>query len=609
MNLTSTDELILLAYFALVLGIGIARRQSAKTGRDFLQAGRALPAWICGVAFVAVSMGAPELIAMGAWGAKYGLKAALLCSIGAIPAMIFAGLFMMPLYYGSHARSVPEFLRMRFDRKTSALNAGMFAAMTIFSNAISMCVLAGTVRALHLFDGLFYSMAWPREGIFTLSIVLPAAVVLVYVLLGGLGGAMVNQVAQFFVIVAGLLPVVLLGLRNIGGWSGLKASLAATDPGLMHASGGLLNAGANPMGIGNFGIAAGVGLVLGAGFWCVDFRVIQTAMAAKNVESARRAPLIAAIPSVFLPLLLTLPGLIAMGLPTPHTSTVVRNEGGVIFHEITIVPKAEEQGRGLVPAKVDSATGKVMHAADSHPQLDYNRATPNMLAHTLPAGLLGLGLAALLASLMSGMAGNATAFNTVFTCDLYLPFIRKDASESHLIAVGRWATLGGVLLSIAAAYALAGVGNFIGALLLVFSIVNAPLLATVLLGMFWKRATGHGAFFGLIAGTAAAILHHGLTLPIDAHGGICGGWITVLHRDPDSMAQNLHGDLWAFGASLVAAGLVSLLTKARPETELAGLVHSLTPRTVRAEIAWWKRPEALAAAILLAAVALNLFLG
>ncbi len=607
MNLTSTDALILLAYCVLVLVIGIALRHSVKTSRDFLLAGRSLPAWLCGLAFIAVSLGAPEVIGMGALGARFGLRALLFCTIGVIPAMLIAGLFMMPVYYGSGARSVPDYLRLRFDRKTAAFHAALFAAMTILSTAISMCVLAWIVRVLHLFDELFYSLGWPQEWIFTFSIVLSAAVVLAYVLLHGLAGAMYTQAAQFFVLVAGLLPVVLLGFRKVGGWSGLKSSLTATDPGLLHSWTGGSQSGANPMGVGAFGVVAGLCFVLGAGYWCVDFRVIQTALAAKDLESARRAPLLAAIPSVFLPLLLVLPGLIAVGLPTPHTTFVVREQGGVIFHEVNVVPRAEEQGRGLVPARVNAANGTLLLDTAGHPLLDYDRATPNMIAHLLPAGLLGLGLAALLASFMSGIAGNVTAFNTVFAFDIYPSFLRKEGSDSHLLAVGRWATAGGLLLSIAVAYALARAGNLPDVLVLAFSVVNAPLLAVVPLGMLWRRATGHGAFTGLIAGAAVAMLHHGLTLPAVPHTGFHDGSIALLHPSSGAITRSFHGAIFACVASLVAAVLVSLFTQAHRETELVGLVHSLTKKSPHAHIAWWKRPEALAVAILAVAVGLNIF--
>jgi len=276
-------------------------------------------------------------------------------------------------------------------------------------------------------------------------------------------------------------------------------------------------------------------------------------------------------------------------------------------HNTTVVSKQVEEGRGLVPAKINPLTGKPMLDASGHPLLDYDLATPNMLLHYFPTGILGLGLTALLASFMSGMAGNVTAFNTVFTYDLYQSYIHKGASDRHYLAVGRWATVGGILLSICTAFAVIIFNNILDILQLVFSIVNAPLFATFLLGMFSKRTTGHGAFAGLVSGTCAALVHHGLTLPIEAHRGIHGGWITVVHHYPSDMAQNFYGAIFAFGINFVVAVVVSLMTKPRPESELVGLVHSLTPKPPRVHSQWWKSPEALGIAILLCAIALNIF--
>ena len=604
MKLTSIDGLILLLYFIAVLGIGFSVRSRIKTSKDFLQAGRALPLWICGLAFAGASISAPEVIGMGALGARYGLEAAHFYSIATIPAMLFLGIFLMPLYYGSGARSVPEFLRLRFDEKTRALNAILFAAMAVLTSGISMYAIARLTKDMHLFDGFFLAMGRPPGDIFTFSILLFAIIVLGYVLSGGLQGAMYNQVLQFCVTVAGILPVVLLGLRNIGGWSGLKAALPAA---YMHEWKGVMHANTNPMGIEIVGICMGLGFVLGAGYWCTDFRVIQTAMAARDMDSARRVPLIAAVPKMLFPFLVILPGMLAISLPTPKTTTVVRYESGAIVHEINVVSPQVAQGRGLVPAKFNPVTGQTMLTASGQPLLDYDMATPNLLMHFLPNGILGLGLAALMASFMSGMAANVTAFNTVFTYDLYQSYIHKGASDRHYMAVGRWATVGGILLSIAVAYAAISFSNIMDTLQLVFSFVNAPLFATFLLGMFWKRATGHGAFAGLVTGTAAAVLHHGLVLPTDAHPGIHGGWIAVLHHYPSDMAQNFWGAIFAFSANFIVTVVVSLMTKPKPESELVGLVHSLTPKPPHAHLNWWKRPEALALAILVVAVALNIF--
>jgi len=594
----------MLLYFFFVLGIGFALKRYMKTSKDFFQAGRALPAWICGLAFISANLGAQEVIGMGASGAKYGLETAHFYGIGAIPAMIFVGIFMMPFYYGSKARSVPEFLRLRFDEKTRALNACSFAVMTVFSSGISMYAMARLIQALHIFDHLFIQLGWPTDWIFTFAIVMSAVIVLLYIFLGGLTSAIYNEVLQFFLIIAGFLPLVLLGLKNIGGWAGLKASLPMA---YMHEWKGVMHASTNPMGIDIIGIGMGLGFVLGSGYWCTDFLVIQTAMASKNMESARRVPLIAAIPKMVFPFLVILPGLIAIGLPTPHTTEYIHQDNGTIYHEINVVPQEVEQGHGLIPAKINPVTGKAMLDASGKPLLDYDMATPNMLLHYFPTGILGLGLTALLASFMSGMAGNVTAFNTVFTYDLYQSYIHKGASDKHYLAVGRWATVGGILLSIATAYAAINFNNIMDTLQLVFSFVNAPLFATFLLGMFWKRATGHGAFAGLITGTAAAMLHHGLTLPLEAHAGIHGGWITVLHRYPSDMAQNFYGAIWAFSANFVIAVIVSLMTKPRPDSELVGLVRSLTKMPSHAHLPWWKRPEALAVAVLVGAIALNIF--
>ena len=606
LNLTSVDWLIMLLYFVFVLGIGFALKRYMKTSKDFFQAGRALPAWICGLAFISANLGAQEVIGMGASGAKYGLETAHFYGIGAIPAMIFVGIFMMPFYYGSKARSVPEFLRMRFDEKTRALNACSFAVMTVFSSGISMYAMARLIQALHVFDGLFRLLGWAPEGIFTFSIVLSAVIVLAYIFLGGLTSAIYNEVLQFFLIIAGFFPLVFLGLKNIGGWEGLKASVPVQ---YMHEWKGVAHASTNPMGIEIIGLGMGLGFVLGSGYWCTDFLVIQTAMASKNMESARKVPLIAAVPKMLFPFLVILPGLLAIGLPTPHTTTVIKTmANGAIIHEINVVSPQVEQGRGLVPAKINPVTGKAMLDTNGDPLLDYDMATPNMLLHFFPTGILGLGLTALLASFMSGMAGNVTAFNTVFTYDLYQSYIHKNGSDRHYMAVGRWATVGGILLSIGTAYAAINFNNIMDTLQLVFSFVNAPLFATFLLGMFWKRATGHAAFTGLIVGTATAMIHHGLTLPMLAHPGIHGGWITVLHTYHSDMAQNFWTAIWAFSANFVVTVIVSYCTKARPEAELVGLVHSLTPKPKRPENElWWQRPETLALAVLVGAIALNIF--
>jgi SSS family solute:Na+ symporter len=384
----------------------------------------------------------------------------------------------------------------------------------------------------------------------------------------------------------------------------LKASLPQA---YTHSWQGMTHASANPLGVEWFGLAMGLGFVLSFGYWCTDFLVIQTAMATDTQENARRVPLIAAIPKMFFPFLVILPGLLAIAAVRPQPTVTTRVEAnGTIVHETRDIPtEAEAMGKGLVPAKTNPLTGKIVLDASGKPLLDYDLAIPSMLLHYFPTGILGLGLTALLASFMSGMAGNVTAFNTVWTYDLYQSYIKKGASDLHYLAMGRWATVGGILLSMATAYAATGFNNIMDTLQLVFSFVNAPLFATFLLGMFWKRATGNGAFFGLVSGTVAAILHHGMTLPLEAHPGLHGGWIAIVHHYPSDMAQNFWTAIWAFCTNFVVTILISLFGTPKPESELVGLVHSLTPKPEMGHLPWWRRPEALAVVLLIMVVALN----
>jgi solute:Na+ symporter, SSS family len=598
-NLTLIDWLIMILYFVFVLGIGFALKRYMRTSKDFFQAGRGLPAWICGLAFISANLGAQEVIGMGASGAKYGIATSHFYWIGAIPAMIFVGVFMMPFYYGSKARSVPEFLLLRYDDKTRVFNACTFAGMTVLSSGISMYAMARLIQTLHVFDGLFLHFGLPIGWIFHFAIILSALIVLGYIFLGGLTSAIYNEVLQFFLIVAGFLPLVWVGLRNVGGWNGLKATLPSA---YTHSWQGMTHASTNPLGVDIFGLAMGLGFVLSFGYWCTDFLVIQTAMAAKTEESARRVPLIAAVPKMFFPFLVILPGLIAISVPTQHigpAAAMTRAADGTMV-------AAQEEGKGLIPAKVDPITGKVMRDTSGKALLDYDLAIPNMLLHYFPTGILGLGLTALLASFMSGMAGNVTAFNTVWTYDLYQGYIHKGGTDRHYLNMGRWATVGGILLSMGAAYAATSFNNIMDTLQLVFSFVNAPLFATFLLGMFWKRTTGNGAFIGLVSGTAAAVLHHGLTLPVNAHVGLHGGWIATLHTYPSDMAMNFYGAIWAFSVNFIVAVAVSLMGRPKPEKELVGLVYSLTSKPVEHHMAWYEKPTTIAYALIVMLVALNI---
>ncbi|MGA1367185.1 MAG: sodium:solute symporter family protein [Blastocatellia bacterium] len=564
MQLTTIDWLIMAVYFLFVLGIGIALKRYMKTSSDFFLSGRSIPAWIAGLAFLSANLGAQEVIGMAASGAKYGIATSHFYWIGAVPAMVFVGIFMMPFYYGSRARSVPEYLKLRFDEKTRGFNAISFAAMTIFSSGISMYAMGLLLNLL---------LGWD----FSLSIWVSALIVLVYIFLGGLTSAIYNEVLQFFLIVFGFAPLVFLGLKDAGGWGGLQSRLAEVATSNGYAPGAWTQSwrwmgepSSNPMGVEIFGLAMGLGFVLSFGYWCTDFLVVQRAMAADSMQAARRTPLIAAVPKMLFPILVILPGMIAMAL----------------------TQQAGQTGFSL-PVRPDGG-------------YNYDLAIPMMLVHYFPTGLLGLGLTALIASFMSGMAGNVTAFNTVWTYDIYQSYIRREASDQHYLWMGRMATVFGVVISVGAAYVATRFNNIMDVLQLVFAFVNAPLFATFLLGMFWKRATGHGAFFGLLGGTLAACLHHGLSLPRGGEIGFKGGWIATLHLYPSEMAQNFWTAIFAWMTCFLLTVLVSLVTRPREAQELVGLVWSLTERPREEGLRWWQRPGPLGAGVLALVLLLNL---
>jgi solute:Na+ symporter, SSS family len=561
-ELHAVDYIILCVYFLFVLGIGWTLRRYMKTGEDFFMSGRSIPAWIAGLAFISANLGAQEVIGMSASGAKYGIMTSHFYWVGAIPAMAFVGIFMMPFYYGSKARSVPEYLKLRYDEKTRGFNAISFAVMTVFSSGISMYALA------KLFEIL---LGWN----FHFSVFISAVIVLAYISLGGLTSAIYNEVLQFFLIVLGFLPLVLLGLRDVGGWHELTRKLSEVAVGKGFAAGTMTqswahtgSAASNPMGVEWFGVVFGLGFVLSFGYWCTDFLVVQRAMAANSMSAARRTPLIAAIPKMLFPFLVILPGLIAISM---HYQT----------------------------------KGMFLPVENGEP--NYNMAMPVMLGHYYPAGMLGLGLTALMASFMSGMAGNVTAFNTVWTYDIYQSYIKPGQSDKHYLTVGHITTVAGILLSVCCAYAATRFNNILDFLQLVFAFVNAPLFATFMLGMFWRRATGHGAFFGLIAGTAAAALHHGSTLPTGAGVGIMGGWLgSIVHQYPSVMAQNFWTAIFAWTVCFVATIVISLATaKNKTDEQLKGLVYSLTPKIKDHDVPWHKQPAMLGIIVIVGALILN----
>lgn len=533
MSLHLLDYTILILYFGFVLGIGWFLRKSVASSSDFLTSSHSLPLWITSLAFLAANMGALEMIGMCGSGAKYGMMTSHFYWVGAIPAMLFVGVFMMPFYYGSKARSVPEYLKLRFDEKTRGFNAITFAVMTIFSSGISMYALGILLQAI---------FGWS----FTFSVLVSAGIVLAYTYLGGLSSAIYNEVLQFFLIVAGFSPLAILAVQKAGGWDGISSRLS---PAMTESWRHMGSPADNPMGVEVFGLFMGLGFVLSFGYWCTNYLVVQRAMAARNMTDARNTPIVGAFPKMFIPFIVIVPGIAAVALA--------------------------QMGAGYaIPTKNGGP--------------DYDLVLISLMEQFYPSGMLGVGLTALIASFMSGMAGNVTAFNTVWTYDIYQSYIRKNAPDAHYLWMGRMATIFGTTLSIGAAYLARSFNNMMDFLQLIFGFVNAPLFATFLLGMFWKRTTANGAFSGLVSGTAAAAFTYGLTR---AEGK--GGWLAVLYEFPSSMAQNFWVAINAFVVCFIITVVVSLAGKPRPDSELVGLVYGVTPHTAEPAV-WFKRPAVLA---------------
>lgn len=640
MSLGWLDYSILLIYVAFVVGIGFALKRYMKTSADFLTSARSIPTWVTGLAFLSANLGALELVGMAASGAKYGIATAHFYWVGAIPAMIFLAVFMMPFYYGSKARSVPEYLKMRFDERVRALNSIAFAVMTVFASGISMNALA---KLLNQLLGWNYHMAlWVCSG-----------VVLVYVLKGGLTSAIYTEVLQFFMIVLGFAPVVYLGLRDAGGWDAVTnvlhgvaqnpAALSLGEVGKVYPANAWTSAWQpllagvtnNPMGVDLFAMIFGLGFVLSFGYWCTNFLVVQRAMAAKNMTAARNTPLVAAVPKMLFPLLVIVPGMIAVALTAmPEKSYRIPPpiiEESVYVKAVTAV-KANAQVEAPVGVQAISAVmGKKMNAAKvaallkeqttqrltdaqikerlygAIAEYDYDGVILSLVKKYCPTGLLGLALTALLASFMSGMAGNVTAFNTVWTYDLYQAYMAKNKSDDHYMWMGRFITVVGILLSIGCAYFARMYNNAMDIIQLVFGFVNAPLFATFLLGMFWKRCTGTGAFLGLFGGIGTSALFHSMTIAIGNAPGVKGGYLKVVSAFPSEMAQNFWLASFAFIACFALTVVISLATKrTKTDTELTGLVYSLTPKIVDASQVWILRPAVLGTILLIGCVVLNI---
>lgn len=496
------DYAIVAVYFVFVLGIGFHLKKSMKSSKDFLQAGRGIPSWVTGLAFLSANLGAIEVMGMAANGAQYGMMTCHFYWLGAIPAMVFVAVYMMPFYYKSNIRSVPEYLRKRFNEPTRALNAISFAVMTVLMSGINLYAMALVFKSM---------LGWDMN----LSIFMAALVVLAYTITGGLTSSIYNEVMQFFLIFFGLMPVSIMGILRFGNWNDICSNF--TNPGFGHLW-MEVPGGKNPMGADFLGLIAGLGFVLSFGYWCTDFLVIQRALAAKDLKAAQMTPIIAAFPKIVFPILTVFPGLIAI-IAFPLLGS---NKG----------------------------------------DMSYNMAIPHLLAALYPSGLLGLGITALLASFMSGMAGNVTAFNTVWTFDIYQSYIAKNKSDAHYLFVGKAATMGGIVISVGTAYLVMSHESIMDYMQLIFTFFNAPLFATFLLGMFFKRTTGVGAFIGLLSGIIAAALHYVLALE---------GKLTYRSE----MISNFHGAVVAWTVCFIVTIMVSYLTKPKAESELKDLCFGI----------------------------------
>ncbi|NHC45279.1 sodium:solute symporter family protein [Motilibacter aurantiacus] len=547
LDMSPLDYLILALYFATVLGIGFAARRAIRTSLDFLLSGRALPAWVTGLAFVAANLGAIEILGMAANGAQYGVATVHYYWVGAIPAMVFLGIVMMPFYYGSKVRSVPEFLRLRFNDSTHLLNAVTFALSAVLIAGVNLYALAIVMRAM---------LGWPLW----VSICVAAAFVLVYIGLGGLSSAIYNEVLQFFVILAGLIPVVVIGLKEVGGWSGLEEKVRATQGGgeaYLHAWEGTgFGTGTNPIGANWLGIVFGLGFVLGFGYWTTNFAEVQRALSARNMSAARRTPLIAAYPKIFIPLVTVIPGLIAL----------------------VLIPQLGDEKAGA--------------------DFEYNNAIPLLMERYLPSGVLGVAVTGLLAAFMAGMAANVSSFNTVFTYDIWQQYVRKDRPDEYYLRVSRWVTVAGVGIGIGTAFIAAGFSNIMNYLQTLFSLFNAPLFATFILGMFWKRMTPKAGFWGLLSGTLAS-----LTLYVLYKTGV------VDFRS--DLEESMWGAGLAFVVDIAVSVAVSLRTTPKPVEEIAPLTYggkgtaaSKPADLLKGDEAWYRSPVLLGAGALVLSVVL-----
>ncbi len=523
------DYVILATYFLVVLGVGFAAKRYIKSSLDYFLSGRSLPAWITGLAFISANLGALEVIGMSANGAQYGVATVNYYWIGAIPAMVFLGLVMMPFYYGSKIRSVPEYLKLRFNNHAHLFNSLTFALATVLIAGVNLYALALVLELL---------LGWPL----LVGIVVAGVIVMVYISLGGLSSAIYNEVLQFFVIVAALLPIVIVGLVDVGGWNGLMDGVRDSklgEAGLHALEGTSPGNVTNPIGSSWIGLVFGLGFVLSFGYWTTNFAEVQRALSAKDLSAAQRTPLIGAFPKLVLPFIMIVPGIIAL--------VVIPGIGG------------------------------------SDPNLAYNNALPLLMNQYLPNGMLGLAITGLMASFMAGVAANVSAFNTVVTTDIIEPYVRQGETDEWYVRFGRGATIGGLVVAMGTALIASTYDNLMNYVQALFSIFNAPLFAAFIIGMFWKRMTPWAGFWGLVTGTlVAAVTWLGYKV----------GWF--------SFGSDLDESMWGAGLAFVAVSIVAvavtLFTTSKPIAELQGLVYGMANEdeyAARRVYKWWESPKLL----------------
>jgi SSS family solute:Na+ symporter len=550
-HLSSVDLVIIVFYFALVLAIGFYLKGQAKTSEDYFMAGREMTAWIAGLSFLSANLGSLELMGWAAASYQYGILAAHWYWIGAIPAMLFLGIVMMPFYYISKTHSVPGYLKLRFGEPSRALSAISFAMMTVLMSGINMYSMALVMKVV---------LGWNLN----FSIWVSSITVAIYVALGGLRSAIFNEILQFMLIWLGALLIPILGLYEAGGWTNLKAQITERmGSSYIHLWSTTAHFKDNPMGIHWTGLVFGLAIAISMGYWTTDFLVVQRVLTAHNLRAARMAPIIGAGFKMMVPFIVILPGLLALSLLPYH----------------------------LVGETQAVATG-------AH---SYNEVLPLMLVRYCGPGLLGLGVTALIAGFMSGMAGNVSAFATVWTYDIYRAFMNKKASDSHYVSMGRWCTFVGVIISVGTAYLVQSFGSIMDYVQALFSFFIAPLLGTVLLGMLWKRATKAGGFFGLLAGTCTAVsLFLWVKFNPDALRYV------ALSPDARAMAADMYRALWSLIVCVLVTVIVSYVTQPKPIAELDGLVYGATKIPEEHDDHWYQKPIVWAGVIAVIFVALNI---